>query len=274
VGSWNTRRLRDLPVSINVSLCVSGKWMGLDFTERLRRIIPHDNYFTGTYTDCVYDSNFKMGEPEMTYHPVLDTKPYGDQESLQRRQFFRYSDEDILDTDGNHRDMEGSRNKWLKKFRDKSINWHKQILIHNHMMKNIPECDIVIRSRFDAIASEKIDWQSHIQKSHDEEIPIGFNTINIAKNSKRYYHQLTKMQDGAVFYINDALIIHPYKSWDCDLVDELYKNKELKGAEEGWYQILSEPNNHYHLTHVGGVYLEAYHENIMDKDASLHNHSS
>jgi len=253
-------------VSIRVALCVSGKWTGIDFTERLRRVIPHDSYFTGTYTDCDYDSDFKMDEPEITYHCVLDTEAYGDGESIERRYYFSVSDENIKKDD--------NYSNTLLDFKRKAFHWNKQILIHNHMMKNIPECDIVIRTRFDSIVSEKIDWNFHIQQSHDEQIPIGFNTINLARDAKKYYNVLDKMQDIAVFYINDALIIHPYESWDCDLVDRLYKDKKLKGAEEGWYQVLSEPNNHWHRSYRGGVYLQAYHENIMDKDESLHNHTS
>lgn len=260
-------------MSLSIALCVSSKWTGVDFTERLRRVIPHDSYFTGTYTDCDYESDFKMDEPEVTYHCVLDTEAYGDVESLQRRQLFKYTDQDLRDT-GYQGDEEDIRNVLLARYRDKSIHWNKQILLHNHMMKNIPECDIVIRTRFDSIVSEEIDWQSHIKQSYDEQIPIGFNTINLARGAKKYYNVLDKMQDIAVFYINDALIIHPYESWDCDLVDGLYKDKKLKGAEEGWYQVLSEPNNHYHRSYRGGVYLESYHNIIVDKDESLHNHTS
>lgn len=253
-------------MSIDVSLCVSGKWKGdwCDFTERLRRIVPHNNYYTMTYTDCDHDSTFKMEEPEVTYHPVLDTEAYPDAESLERRYFFSLSDEDI---------KRGAFHTSLIDFKRKAVHWHKQILIHNHMMKNIPKCDIVIRSRFDTIVSDQIDWSSQINQSYDEEIPIGFNTINVIK-SGRPYNKLHPMQDKATCYINDALIIHPYKSWDCDLVDELYKDKKLKGAEEGWYQVLSEPNNLYHRSYIGGAYLNEFFWGIPDKDASLHNHSS
>lgn len=265
MGSGNTRRLGDLPVSINVSLCVSGKWTDIDFTERMREIIPHDNYYTMTYTDCDHDSTFKMEEPEFTYHPVLDTEPYGDGESLERRYFFTVPDEDI---------KRGDFHNSLLDFKRKAVHWNKQILIHNHMMKNIPKCDIVIRTRFDTVVSDQIDWSSHIKQSYEEDIPIGFNTLNILRGKKRYYNQLNDMQDKAIFYINDALIIHPYQLWNCDLVDELYKDKKLKGAEEGWYQVLSEPNDLWHRSYVGGAYLNEFWETITDVDASLHNHSS
>ena len=110
---------------MKVSLCVSGKWTDVDFTERMREIIPHDNYYTMTYTDCDHDSTFKMDEPEVTYHPVLDTEPYGDGESLERRYFFTVPDEDI---------KRGDFHNSLLDFKRKAVHWNKQILIHNHML--------------------------------------------------------------------------------------------------------------------------------------------
>ena len=70
MGSGNTRRLGDLPVSINVSLCVSGRWTGEDYTNLLRERIPHDNFYTATYTESDYDADFYIDEPESTYHPL------------------------------------------------------------------------------------------------------------------------------------------------------------------------------------------------------------
>jgi len=241
-------------VSIDIALCISSKWSDIDFTERLRRTVPHNNYYTGTYTDCDLTSDFKMDEPNPDYHCVLDTEPYADLESCKRRELFVSADHDTL----------------LGSYATKSIHWNKQILLHNHMMKNIPKCDIVIRSRFDAIVSEEIDWNFHIQQSYEEQIPIGFNTINISKKQGNLYNELNRMPKSSVYYINDALIIHPYDLWDCDLVDELYENKKLKGAEEGWYQVLSEPSNHYHRSYVGGVYLDCYWKNTIDAERSLH----
>lgn len=234
----------------NISLCVSGKWTGIDYTDRLREVIPHDNYYTATYTDCDHESDFKIVEPELTYNPVLDTEPYNDEESRFRRKIMPV-------------------NKISTEYYNKFPHWHKQILIHNEMMKNIPECDIVIRSRFDAFVSQKIDWNGFIEESYTDEIPIGFNTINWSKFYQ--YHQLIEMEKHQVYYINDALLIYPYKLWNCDLVDELYNDKKLKGAEEGWYQVLSEPSGHWHKSWHGGVYLEQYRDYIIDADEDIHN---
>jgi len=242
---------------MKVSLCVSGKWTGTNHTDLLRKVIPHDDFYTATYTGSDYEADFYMDEPEVTYHPILDTEAYGDVESRDRRIAFRLSDDDST--------------PMTKSFKKKAIHWNKQILIHNNVMRNIPPCDIVIRSRFDVVVSHMIDWSSFIKESFDNEIPIGFNTLNLARNSTRYHHMLYPMQEIATYYINDAVIIHPYKLWDCDLVDRLHREKKLRGAEEGWYQILSEPNNYYHKSYSGGAYIDEFWDTIKDVDESLHN---
>lgn len=240
---------------MHVTLCVSGKYTGEDFTNLLRERIPHDSFYTATYTGSDYDADFYMDEPELIYHPILDTEPYPDKESVDRRKAFTYNND--------------SGNVLADYFSTASKHWYKQILIHNHMMKNIPECDIVIRSRFDCIPSKEIDWEDFVKKSYEKDIPIGFNTLNLAYNY--WFNRLKPMHDGAKFYINDALIIHPYDIWDTELVDTLYKDKKLKGAEEGWYQILSEPQSMYHESYHGGAYLSKYWDKIDDVDESLHN---
>lgn len=244
---------------MHVTLCVSGKFTGIDFTDLLRERLPHDSFYTATYTGSDYDADFYMDEPEVTYHPVLDTEPYPDETSWERRVTFSTPDSAL--------------HPLALSFKNKSINWNKQILIHNHMMKNIPECDVVMRSRFDTVVSDRIDWNPLIKESLEENIAIGFNSLNLVSSSIRHFHQLNLMQEQVFYYINDALIIHPYKLWNCDLVDELYKDKKLKGAEEGWYQVLSEPYGMYHHSYTGGAYLNEFWDRIIDVDKSLHNQS-
>jgi hypothetical protein len=176
---------------------------------------------------------------------MKDTKPYDDNESRLRRK--------ILPS--------------------RSRDWNKQILIHNHMMRNIPKCDIVIRARFETIVADNIDWSEYIKQSYDDIITLGFNTIFGNTDGRYGYHRTIREgpDDDTQFFINDALIIHPYDSWDCELVDRLYKEKRLIGAEEGWYQILSEPFGIYHKSYHGGAYSATHWEVVKDVDENLHN---
>ena len=237
---------------MKVALCVSGKWESIDFTNLLRERLPHDDFYTATYTGSDYNADFYMDEPELTYHPIIDTEPYSDQESKHRR----------TKTESNNKELYHQTN-----------HWHKQILIHDYLMKNIPECDIVIRARFDTIVSNNINWNEYIQQSFDYQIPIGFNTIFYNATGRWLYHNKIQENpsDNTQFFINDALIIHPYDIWDCDLVELLYKQRKLRGAEEGWYQVLSEPSEKYHKSYHGGAYSAKKWKIVKDVDESLHN---
>lgn len=239
-------------MSIRVALCVSGKWTGIDFTERLRELIPHNDFYTATYTDCDHESDFKMDEPELTYHPYEDIKPYFDGESHGRRTI--NSEHPLYD--------------YLKR---SSPHWYKQILIHNHLLKNIVDCDIIVRARFETVVSNKIDWGDLIEECYSEEIPMGFNTR--VETANLFHHRL-ELAENEKYFLNDALIIHPRHFWDTDYVDDLYKEKKLRGAEEGWYQVLSEPNSMFHESYHGGAYSAKDWEMVLDVDASLHNHTS
>jgi len=249
---------------MKTALCLSGRWNEFcdqKWIERTQRIIPHDKMFTGTWKGHDYDADYYFDEPVNEYHPVFDTEPYPDKASRHRRKIFLKLIEDW--------EERGIDSRYLK-HAYASANWHKQLLIHNEMMKSIPpEYDMIIRTRFDAIVSDAIPWGEIIERSYNDIVATGFNCMNYYG-----YHGHNEMHDmgkETTYYINDALIMHPREIWDTDLVDRLYKDKELKSAEEGWYQILSEPFGMYHQSYHGGCYLSERWEYVRDVDESLHN---
>lgn len=249
---------------MKTALCLSGRWNEFcdqKWIERTQKLIPHDRMFTGTWTGQQFLANYYFDEPTNEYHPVFDTEPYYDGASHLRRHEFPK----IIKA----YEEEGIRHDQLK-MAYSSANWHKQLLIHNEMMKSIPpEYDMIIRTRFDVIVSDAIPWDELLQRSHEDMIPIGFNCMNYY--GTHGYNELKEMGNETIYYINDALIMHPRDCWNTDLVDSLYKNKQLKSAEEGWYQILSEPFGMYHQSYHGGCYLSERWEYVRDVDESLHN---
>ena len=251
---------------MKTALCLSGRWNEFcdqKWIERTQRIIPHDKMFTGTWKGHDYDADYYFDEPENLYHPVMDTEPYPDDAShLRRKQFPLFIKAWEEESKVYHK--EGLQMAYA------SAHWHKQLLMHNEMMKTLPpEYDMIIRSRFDAIVSDVIPWDEFIERSYDDLLPTGFNCLNYYGHHG--YNELRDMGKETTYYINDALIMHPREIWDTDLVDRLYKDKELKSAEEGWYQILSEPFGMYHKSYHGGCYLSARWEYVRDVDESLHN---
>lgn len=256
---------------MKVALCISGRWnehCDSKWVDRSKQLLPFDEIFTGTWEgqDVVVDYYFP--EPKNEYHPVFDTKPYPDDASTLRREVFpRLIEKDM---------QQRADDLWIDpassqlKHAYASANWHKQILIHNEMMKSIPEeYDMIIRTRFDVIVSDQIDWKEVIEDSYKRMIPKGYNCMNYYGNHD--FNRVKHTDSETLYYINDAMIVHPRDCWDTDLVDSLYKNKQLKSAEEGWYQILSEPFGFYHESYHGGCYLSERWEYVRDVDASLHN---
>lgn len=253
---------------MKTALCLSGRWNEFcdqKWIDRTQQIIPHDKMFTGSWNgqntvDTTVDYYFD--DPENLYHPVFDTEAYPDNASVLRRDVFPKMIKEYEEEGKDHSQL---------KHAYASANWHKQLLIHNEMMKSIPEeYDMIIRTRFDVIVSDQIDWKGLIDDSYDRMIPIGFNCMNYYGNHD-FNGMKSSINEETKYYINDALIIHPRDCWDTDLVDSLYKDKQLKSAEEGWYQILSEPFGFYHESYHGGCYLSERWEYVRDVDESLHN---
>ena len=250
---------------MKTALCLSGRWNEYchqKWMDRTQEIIPHDKMFTGTWKGQDYDADYYFDDPENLYHPVFDTEPYPDDASELRRDIFPHYLE-------RHKEDPTYHNSQLR-HAYASANWHKQLLIHNEMMKSIPkEYDMIIRTRFDVIVSDQLPWKDMIKDSYDRLIPKGFNCMNYYGTHD--FNRIKGMGKETTYYINDALIIHPRECWDTDLVDSLYKDKKLKSAEEGWYQILSEPQGMFHKSYHGGCYLSERWEYVRDVDESLHN---
>ena len=250
---------------MKTALCLSGRWnehCHQKWMDRTQEIIPHDKMFTGTWKGQDYDADYYFDDPENLYHPIFDTEPYPDDASELRRDIFPHYLE-------RHKEDPTYYNTQLR-HAYASANWHKQLLIHNEMMKSIPkEYDMIIRTRFDVIVSDQLPWKDMIKDSYDRIIPKGFNCMNYYGTHD--FNKIKGMGKETTYYINDALIIHPRECWDTDLVDSLYKDKKLKSAEEGWYQILSEPFGFYHESYHGGCYLSERWEYVRDVDESLHN---
>tara|TARA_B100001057_G_scaffold487506_1_gene570337 strand:- start:448 stop:1203 length:756 start_codon:yes stop_codon:yes gene_type:complete len=239
-------------VGVSVALVVSGMYTGEDYIDLLRTRIPYDDLYTATYTGIKmpFEPDFRMDEPVNHYHPIHDINPYPDGESNGRRRILALPDEKIP--------------THLKKLKAPSAHWYKQIMLHAWVCDQI-QADVVVRARFETIVSNQIDWQEWIDKCRDDEITIGFNTRSNGKNL--YHHELERTKSKVdSFYINDALIIHPKHCLDWDYINHLYNKKKLRGAEEGWYQVLSESQGHYHLSYHGGAYSAKDWELVKDAE--------
>ena len=240
---------------MKIALCVSGiaGENAKKNVERLQQQFPTADLYTATWRgyEDNYPVDFVFDEPEIRYHCVLDVIPYPDVESERR-----------INASGKNAYFAPDHGKHWNKI---TPHWTKQILIHNYLLTKLPDYDIIIRSRFDAVISDKIDWEHWVNTSFEDECAIGFNTRVWGYHTK--VHELRDRYPKEQFNLHDALIIHPRSIWDCEHIEQLHNDKKLQAAEAGWYQVLSEhPYNYFHYMYHGGVFIEKYKGHIIDYD--------
>lgn len=238
---------------MKVALCISGvaSANAKQNVERLKSAFPYADVYTATWRSYEhnYPADFVFDEPSLDYHPVLDLPQYPGVSAQLRM------DASI----GNAHSSDHDNRMW----KDIIPHWTKQILIHNYLLTKISGYDIIIRSRFDTIVSDKVPWEHWVEKSMEEDVAIGFNTRAWVLWNK--LHEMIEYHEG--YHLPDALIIHPRDLWDCELIEELHNNKKLHAAEAGWFQVLSEiPNNYFHYGYHGGAFIEKYKRCIVDYD--------
>tara|TARA_B100001248_G_scaffold9854_1_gene6512 strand:+ start:20981 stop:21721 length:741 start_codon:yes stop_codon:yes gene_type:complete len=143
----------------------------------------------------------------------------------------------------------------------------KQILAHAYQVRDLPEeYDMVVRIRWDTVCGSRIKFDKYVDQSYNEQIAIGFS-IRGGRYTKMnaFYdipHKFTTIDTHLSvsrdwsWWLNDNLIIHPRKKFDPEKVFQYDAEKRLWPAEYGWYQMLSENNDHHCV--YGGAAIERF----------------
>ncbi len=246
-----------MKIAILVNGQIRGKWKRN--ISRMQGRFPDADVFTSTWSGKGNDKivDFVHDQPSIDYHPTLDTEPVPKWKSIQYKKNMQLGTDPLLRKQAQYRTM--------------------QILGYDRLLNEISdEYDMCVRMRFDTYISldPSIDWTSLIKRSYDENVAIGFGCrdsrwthgVNKLQELPRFYPPIDKSVKGDgisntndwAYYIMDPLIIHPRKLWDSKRVWDLHKNKQLRNAENGWYQILSEPYEDSHVCYYGGAHIERY----------------
>lgn len=243
---------------MKVAVCLSGIVRGQvpNNLSKMRELFPFD-YFYSTYTNRkgdldwfgIYDNITYFEEPKLHYHCIKDVKElYSFKlKSLKKDIALGRSSQQYLNTVPHHT---------------------KQILIHANLLNHIDKSyDMIIRTRFDCFLSNKVDWNYYLEKSYNENIPIGFGTRTSRWKNLDKFKEVPKLypdgkkdvsQDWA-YYIMDPLIMHPRNLFDSEHAFRLHTDKKLLPAEVGWWQVLSEPyGGEHHLSVYGGAQIERF----------------
>lgn len=183
-------------------------------------------------------------EPQMHYHPLLDM-PIENLLPKQRRL--------------------RERCKKDPTYRERTQHHTKQILGHAQQLKSIAQkhYDLIVRVRYDTYLSHKVDLTKYVRESVKQNIAIGFGTRTSRHRNLFELYDIPRVQPKGFDdiqdwykYLMDPMIIHPPAKFNQKLCQELHNHKALKVAENGWYQVLSE--NDDHLCVYGGAQIEKY----------------
>lgn len=223
---------------MKVAVCVSGLMEGNveKNISRMKSVLPYDFFFS------TWDT---LGNTSS----LPDVKIYKEPEALESHEVFH------------HR----------KEIHIKMLHRHKQILAHAYTLRDLDKSyDMIVRARYDVIINPRIKWNILLEDSYNQNVPIGIsNTADFQRYAlpKKITYGIdkedTKIKLGGG--LNDQLIFHRRDLFNVNRVFDLYKEKKLKIAEHGWWQILVEenfaPKNHLDdpcINVCGAVLIEKY----------------
>ena len=227
---------------MKIAVCISGLWRNvtpdcMKLYNRTREVFPDADFYYHTWDkhlhkipESIRSSVLTSPEPVLNYHPVYSVDRWN-----KNNKFFTY------------------RSKIINK--EKMSHAKKQILAHAYLVDNLKEeYDIIIRTRWDAVVSDKIDY-SKIYDIVLSRGPVGAMNRTTSKDNKDIYviQEEISSNNSWYGYLPDAIIFHTPKHFDTKRVYKLHEDKELWAAEWGWYQVMSEPYGDIHTSLRGGV---------------------
>jgi len=183
-----------------------GTWQGIE-EEKFYNIFPEEKCFV-------------FSEPDIHYNPYTDIQDFSSQAWKKTVNWSR-----------------GKNDVWIR-------NSVKQILIHAMLLNQINKTyDVIIRTRFDAflLNNPTVSFDSFVMETYKSKVTNGFAARDMNK-----FLELNELKNiDWEHRILDQLIIHPGESINYDSVMNLYHEKQLRAAEFGWGQVISEPEyNH------------------------------
>ncbi|MGV7234724.1 MAG: hypothetical protein ACQ9ET_00555 [Nitrosomonadaceae bacterium] len=238
--------------SLKVAVCISGVCEGnaKQNIEMLQSQFPYD-FFFGVWEQTKVSNDLgaiAFREPATSYHPYCDiTNCTTPKFNEKKAKLIRLGKRDAV--------------------YEKTQHQSKQIIAHAHLLDYIPQqYNMIIRTRYDVIISNKIDYTQHIERAYHEKCAIGFGTLyNLQPTMHEILPARPRSWDG---YLQDTFIIHPRALFDTARAFDLYDKKQLRAAEFGWYQILSEPHGDNHICFYGGSQINRA---INNKDLQTQN---
>ena len=216
-----------------IAVCVSGlaREGYKEVLQIAKKVFPYDTFYMQWkgYPTPDVPNCFLTDEPVYNYHNLLDTKTKPNCPVWRR--YTKKPDGKIFRRQG-----------LLEKTKHNS----KQIIAHYRLVKTLPDkYKTIIKFRYDTILSTKVDFKPYIERAQNGEV-IGFSGSVPGKDVDSPLKELGKKN----WYLLDHMIFHPREK--LQNVDKLFENKNLLGAEWGWYQVLCHQWNDDNFMNVDG----------------------
>lgn len=246
-----------MKTAILISGIIKGNW------ERNKKLIqsafPDADIFTSTWKNAERSDevDYVFAQPSVDYHPTLDTQVFPKFKSISLKK--------SMENNPNIRDR--GHPSWFTSL---------QILGHDKLLNEVcpnDEYDMIIRVRYDTyLELNNVDWKGLVERSYEKNITLGFGNrdtrwrFGTIKKVPEYYPPVdtpifergVEVSNDWAYYVMDPLIIHPRKLWDSKRVWDLHYQEKLHGAENGWFQILSEPYGHNHECYYGVAHIDRF----------------
>lgn len=229
-----------------IAVCVSGlaREGYQEALEIAQKVLPYDFFYMqwkGYPEPDVSDCHF-FDEPEYNYHNLLETK-YKPDCAIWKRY---------------------TKNPGGKIFRkpgllEKTKHNSKQTLAHYWLVNKLPEqYTTIIKLRYDTLLSTKVDFDPLIEKAIEGTV-VGIAGSAPGKDidTPLHIHGYKDCRRCTGPYLWDHIIFHPRRK--LKNVEKWFNEKNLMGAEWGWYQVLNHQwgDNNY-LNVEGGNILTAH----------------
>lgn len=178
-----------------------------------------------------HDRLLTCPEPEITYHPFIDTPR--DPNTSKKHNVAR-----------DHADREFKRR--TGKAAMKKRHGHLQILGYADAYSKIEKkYDLYIRTRWDLNLHKDAKFRDFFQKAIDIG-PVGFGPMETGKDPKPQLEEQPRelnisRSDRWHCYLADQMIFHSQKNFDPHYVWKLHEEKRLHPIEYGWWQVMSHP---------------------------------
>ena len=232
---------------MKIAVCISGMQRNVhrpikDIINSIQNAFPDADFYYHTWKGKEIDSSYNImtsPEPVLDYHPVYDNIEFTEYWKKYRSKIYN--------------DPRWGQENFLVKMKHAN----KQILAHAFILDNITNYDIIIRTRWDAWFSDKINYRQLVEEAYDKDVPFGFETKFVKSKHKIVDTNPIKPVIHKKWFkrIKDYMIIHKPKHFNTKMVYDLHKKKKLWSGEPGWYQIMSQPFNDHHKTFKNAIWI-------------------